>query len=189
MKRVIILITTLLFVATASLAIANEDSPTAQLQSTIDKVLEVLNTEVSDKPAHIADAIKPRFDFEKMAQLTLHKYWQDQSPENKQEFVRLFSKMLEKTYITKVSMCSSPEIKYVRERQRGNKAEVETNVISNGKAIKVNYRMYMKDREWKIYDIKVEGVSLVRNYRNQLTGMLKTKSFTTLLTTLEQKVS
>ena len=188
MKRIIILVTAILFTVTAGVAIAN-DSPTDQLRSTIDKVLEALSTNAADKPAHVAEAIKPRFDFEKMAQLTLHKYWRDQSLEDKQEFVRLFSKMLEKTYITKMSLYSSPEVEYVRERLRGNRAEVDTRVIVNGNAIKVCYRMYLADAEWKIYDVNVEGVSLVRNYRNQLTGILKTKSFANLLATLEQKVS
>ena len=188
MKRTIIVLTAILFVATTSLAVAN-DSPTTQLRTTIDKVLGVLNSDGEDKPTHVAAAINPRFDFEKMAQLTLHKHWQGQSTENKQEFVRLFSKMLENTYIKKMSLYSSPEVEYVRERQRGNKAEVETRVIANGKAIKVSYRLYLADSEWKIYDVNVEGVSLVRNYRNQLSGILKTKPFSTLLTTLEQKVS
>ncbi len=189
MKRIVLFISAILLTLTAPLAIASDTTPTAQLRGTIDNVLEVLGTDVEDKPAQIAEVIKPRFDFEKMAQLTLHKHWDSQSPEDKKEFVRLFSKILEKTYITKISLYSSPKVEYVRERQRGGKAEVDTNVIVNGSAIKVCYRMYQTGGEWKIYDVNVEGVSLVRNYRNQLTGILKTNSFTNLLNTLEQKVS
>ena len=188
MKRITILATTLLVIAVASVALAN-DSPTIQLRNTIDKVLVVLANDVADKPTHIAEAISPRFDFEKMAQLTLHKYWKEQSPADKKEFVRLFSKMLEKTYIKKMSLYSSPDVEYIRERQRGNKAEVETRVLANGRAVKVNYRLYLSGTEWKIYDVNVEGVSLVRNYRTQLTAILKNKPFKALLATLEQKVS
>jgi len=189
MKRIVILLVSAIFLTLTASVVTAGDSPTAQLQATIDKVLEVLGTDLEDKPGHIAEVIKPRFDFERMAKLTLHKHWDGQSPEDKKEFIRLFSKLLEKTYITKISLYSSPQVQYVRERQQGGKAAVDTNVIVNGTAINVSYLMYQAGGEWKIYDVNVEGVSLVRNYRNQLTGILRTKSFTTLLNTLEQKVS
>lgn len=190
MKRTIILIATFFIMATVNISVA-ADSPMVQLQETIDNVLVVLETDSDDKPAQVANAIKPRFDFEKMAQLTLHKCWKYQTAEQRQKFVTLFSKMLEKSYITRISLYSAPKVEYIREMQRGNKAEVATRIIvNNGNSILVSYRLHQSGTgDWKIYDVNVEGVSLVRNYRNQFASILKNNTFATLLSRIEKKVS
>lgn len=188
-NSIIILINSLFILATVNVSLA-ADSPMAQLQETIDNVLVVLETEGDNKPAQIANAIQPRFDFEKMAQLTLHKCWKSQPADQRQKFVELFSKMLEKTYITRISLYSAPKVEYVREMQRGNRAEVATRIIFNsGNSIQVSYRLHQRGNDWKIYDVNVEGVSLVRNYRNQFASILKNNTFATLLTRIEKKVS
>lgn len=189
MKTLTTLLIAFFFMAATANDSAAADSPMAQLQETIDSVLVILKTDSEDKPAQVAKAVGPRFDFEKMAHLTLHKYWKNQTTEDKRRFVELFSKMLERTYITKISLYSSPKVEYVREVRRGNKAKVATRIMVNGNSIEVNYHLHQRGADWKIYDVNVEGVSLVRNYRNQLTEILKNKSFAVLLSKIEQKVS
>lgn len=189
MKRLSLLALIFLCTTLAHSAMA-ADTPMAQVQSTIDQVLVVLKDSAGDKPSRIAETIKPRFDFEAMARLALRKHWKNQTEADRQTFIDLFSKMLEKTYITKISLYSAPEVQYVRERLKGNKAEVDTRiVVDSGAAIKVLYRLHLCKTEWKIYDVNVEGVSLIRNYRTQLASILKNNDFATLLTIIEKKLS
>ena len=192
MKRVTILLTALFFASLISLPpnVSAADSPLAQVHATINDVLAILQTNAADKPALISQAIQPRFDFEKMAQLVLHRYWEKQNESDRREFMHLFAKLLEKTYISKICLYSAPKVFYVRERQRGDKAEVDTRIeVAGNTNIMVSYRLHIDKNEWKIYDVNVEGVSLVRNYRTQLASVLQHNDFQALLDMIKKKVS
>ncbi|MEW6595299.1 MAG: ABC transporter substrate-binding protein [Thermodesulfobacteriota bacterium] len=163
-------------------------TPTEQLKETIDQVLVILARGEGDRAARIARIIRPRFDFTTMAQLTLHKFWKEQSAADQARFLELFPRLLEKTYIAKMSLYESPRVEYLRERRAEDKAEVETRVVVNNTALLVSYRMHCQEGAWRIYDVNVEGVSLVRNYRSQLTAMLEQGGFATLLARIEEKI-
>ncbi|HSL61789.1 MAG TPA: ABC transporter substrate-binding protein [Desulfotignum sp.] len=190
-----------LFVLTVSLlfsfsvATAGAPSPRDQLQTSIDAILEVLkdpslqgdaNTDVRRQA--LREKIYARFDFERMSQLSLGRHWRDISPEERQTFVNLFSRLLEDTYVGKIEGYTDEKVVFLKDQVRDKRAQIDTKIVTDTIEIPIDYRMYETDAgQWMVYDLVVEGVSLVANYRSQFTRMLESDSFDALIRELEQK--
>ncbi|MFH2093620.1 MAG: ABC transporter substrate-binding protein [Pseudomonadota bacterium] len=168
-----------------------------QLQLSIEKILSVLRDpqykgqENTDKRREALRAtIYERFSFEKMSQLSLGKHWADRNDQEKQEFVKLFSKLLEDTYVTKIEGYTNEKIIYTKELVKKSKAQVYTKIIAESVEIPIDYRMYQeKDGSWMVYDMVIEGVSLVANYRSQFDQILQNDPFTKLIEELKKKLA
>ena len=166
-----------------------------QLKATIDSIIQILEDDSLKSDASAArrrealrKVIYVRFDFEKMSQLSLARHWRDRTPAESQTFVRLFSRLLEDTYVGKIEAYNDEKVRYVKEQIRDNKAQIDTIVVSDTIEIPIDYRMYAAaDGQWRVYDMVVEGVSLVANYRSQFTRMLESDSFESLIRQLEEK--
>jgi len=166
-----------------------------QLAATIDSIIKILEDDTLKSEAYAAQrrealrkVIYARFDFEKMSQLSLARHWRDRTPAERQTFVRLFSRLLEDTYVGKIEAYNDEKVRYVKEQIRGNKAQIDTVVLSDTIEIPIDYRMYAAaDGQWRVYDMVVEGVSLVANYRSQFSRMLESDSFESLIRQLEEK--
>ena len=170
------------------------DSPTHVVKDTTDKVIQLVTDEELKKPDQVShrrklleETIGHHFDFKEMAKRSLAAHWKKRNEEDHQEFVRLFQALLSKTYAGKIENYSGEEIQYLRERLKGRYAEVQTKIISKKNAISLNYRLLLKDDIWRVYDVIVEGVSLVKNYRVQFDRIIHRKSYQKLVETLRDK--
>ncbi|MGH7783559.1 MAG: MlaC/ttg2D family ABC transporter substrate-binding protein [Candidatus Binatia bacterium] len=167
------------------------DTPAEQLQETIQQVLTVVNgsSKRSEKELKetLRDILMPRFDWPEMAKQALGKYWDD-VPSRQNEFVEVFAEFLGNSYVGKIGSYQDEKILFVRESIERNQAQVDTKVIpGKGDPTLVNYRLHRLQGEWKIYDVVVEDISLVGNYRSQFNRILATGSFDDLLKRMREK--
>ncbi|MFI5294914.1 MAG: phospholipid-binding protein MlaC [Thermodesulfovibrionales bacterium] len=174
-------------------AIAGE--ATDQVRQTVDAVMDVLNNKELKKPEHrelrekkIREIVNKRFDFEEMAKRSLALNWSKRTPEERKEFVTLFSDLLESTYIKKIERYENEKIVYLDEKITGQYAVVRTKIVKTQEAeIPVEYRIFKKADKWEAYDIIVEGVSLVNNYRSQFSQIIRSSSYEELVKKLKNK--
>jgi phospholipid transport system substrate-binding protein len=170
--------------------------PTDQVRSTIEEVLKILNNPVlssqserEERRSRLRQVIYPRFDFPEMARRSLGPTWRRVSPAEHQEFVRLFTELLAESYVNNIESYNGEKILYGRETQEQDYAEVDTKLVTKrGEEIPVNYKLHKVDGNWKVYDVVIENISLVNNYRAQFTRFLTKSSFTELLDTIREKL-
>ena len=170
--------------------------PTEQLKASIDRVLAVLE-DPKLKPAptapersaavrKIADDI---FDFDEIAQRSLARHWRMLTDEQRQEFVHLFSDLLERSYMSKIELYSGEPIQYTGERVDGDLATVTTRIITkNGTEVPIDYRMLKHGAGWLVFDVIIEGVSLVANYRAQFNTIIQTASYGELIKKIQARL-
>ena len=167
---------------------------TEGLKATIDQVIGVVTNPQykNDRPtrrAKMKDLIFPKFNFLEMGKRSLgNKHWKDISPEERKAFIELFGKLLENSYANKLESYSDEKINYVDEIVKGRYAMVKTEVVRKNSTINVDYKLIESPREWQVYDIVVEGVSLIKNYRSQFGKVIHNDSFNTLMEKLNTKV-
>lgn len=167
-----------------------------QLKATIDQILEILKdpslqgeAQVEKRRQSLRQAINDRFSFKKMSQLSLARHWKQRSDDEKKTFVKLFGQLLEQTYISKIEAYSDEKVIYVKEYVKKKKAQIYTKVITDTIEIPIDYRMYKtKDDSWLVYDLVIEGVSLVGNYRSQFDQILQKDSYEKLVEDLKKKM-
>src|SRR5207237_9579438 len=112
------------------------------------------------------------------ARLSLGPHWNARTPQQEQEFVKLFADVLDRSYISKIELYQGERVKYVGETVDGDEATVKTLIASKqGSDIPVDYRMHLKNGRWLVYDVIIEGVSLVSNYRSQFNKVVHTDSY------------
>ncbi|WP_236610037.1 MlaC/ttg2D family ABC transporter substrate-binding protein [Desulfotignum phosphitoxidans] len=176
---------------------AQDISPRTQLEAGIDAILAVLKDDAFKGEANTArrrealrKKIYERFDLEKMSQFSLGRHWRGRTDEERQTFVELFSRLLEETYVGKIESYTDEQVEFVKEQVRDDKAQIDTNIITDSIEIPIDYRMYRTEAgQWMVYDIVVEGVSLVANYRSQFARMLESDSFESMIQELEKKTA
>lgn len=176
---------------------SNAAAPTELLRDTIDAVIDILkdpslkgDARKEARRGRIRVHIRERFSFEDMSRRSLGKHWRERSPEEKKEFVEVFGKLIENTYIGKIEGYTDEKVVYENEVIRGRASEVKTKIITkDGLEIPINYRLIKKKSgDWLVYDVVIEGVSLVRNYRTQFSEALRSSSFSDLVTKLREKI-
>jgi phospholipid transport system substrate-binding protein len=153
---------------------------TEQIRTTVDQVLATLqdpnlksDAKKKERRDRLRQIVYSRFDFAEMAKRSLGSHWQRRSPQEQQEFVKLFTNLLEDTYLDKIESYNGEKFKYTRENQDKNYAEVDTKIITKkGEEFSINYKLQSANGEWKVYDIIIENISLVNNYRSQFNRVL-----------------
>jgi len=179
--------------AMASGAVAGP--PTDQLRGSIDSVLKILSDAELKKEAKAAErrrAIRAVaaeiFDFGEISRRTLAAHWQARAPAERQEFVALFGDLLENAYISKIEGYTGEKIVYAGEALDGGLAVVKTRIITRqGTEIPVDYRMFQQGERWRAYDVNIEGISLVANYRAQFNTIISRSGCPDLVTKLKAK--
>ena len=174
---------------------AGAGAPTEQTRATADKVMSILNNpelrsaaRKNERREQLRAVIYPRFDFAEMAKRSLGPQWSRRSPQEQQEFVRLFTEVLEHSYVDKIESYGGEKITYIRENLDKDHAEVFTKVVTKkAEEFSVNYILRSVDGEWKVYDVVIENISLVNNYRSQFNRILAKASFDELLKKLQAK--
>ncbi len=164
-------------------ATSRAGAPTEQIRGTIDRVIGILRdpalaTKAEERREILRKEIAPVFDFAEMAKRSLGPDWRDRTPEERERFVALFQELLENSYLGKIESYQGEEIRYQKETQDDPYAEVKTLVVTRkGQEIPVNYRMLGDGGRYRIYDVVIEGISLVANYRSQFNSILRKSSF------------
>ncbi|WP_028322402.1 MlaC/ttg2D family ABC transporter substrate-binding protein [Desulfatiglans anilini] len=169
---------------------------TEQIRATTDKIIRILSApelkdpELSDERARrIRAAVDERFDWDEISRRTVGRYWARATEDQRAKFTELFAKLLERTYLDKVENYSGEEVSYDDEMIDGRYGLVKVTINSpRGTDIPVDYRLIRKDDRWFVYDISIQGVSLVNNYRIQFNSILAKSSFDDLLKQLRKKV-
>jgi len=189
-----ILCLAIMFVLSASQGImAKQTTITDNLKQTIKQVIEILQDEkLKEDPVTrrkiLRETINKHFNYEQMAVRALAENWGPRSPEERQEFTKLFRDLLERSYANNIETFGGGEIRYLDEIIKGKYAMVKTKVQQHGKFVSLDYKLIMENGEWKVYDFVIKGVSIIRNYRTQFSETLKENSFKELLENLEQVV-
>ena len=173
------------------------DSPTEQVRATVDKVLTIVrnpnlksDTQHEDLRAQLAQVIYPRFDFTEMAKRSLGPHWGRRTSDEKQEFVKTFTGLLAKSYVDKIESYGGDKVLYGREVEDMNYAEVNTKIFSKkGEVFSINYKLHSVNNEWRVYDLVIENISLVNNYRSQFHRVIVQSSFEDLVRIMKEKQS
>lgn len=181
------------FTLAAGPAVSGE--PTQQLKSGINAVLDILrdsklrgNGKKSEFRSKLRKAIAKQFDFTEMARRSLARYWKKRNKEERKEFVSLFSGILGKSYIGKIEAYTDEKIIYVKEKADSEFARVKTLIVTKRKQeIAITYRMHKVNDRWMVYDVVIEGVSLVNTYRQQFRTILRKTSYDSLVKKLREK--
>lgn len=192
--RVIVVLLTLNLALVVSGARA--ESPTEAVKSVVDEVIRILQDPSLKAPAlkkqrrdRVKQVVDSRFDYEEMAKRSLGASWRSLNAGQRQEFVRLFGELLEASYSNKVMNYQGEKIQYLREiPEDANYAEVRTTVLRKNDRIPMDYRLMRKDRGWMVYDVVIEGVSLVSNYRSQFSQVIRESSYNGLVRRLRVKI-
>ena len=171
-----------------------EESATEQLKPILGELVTILSDESlqgdarkEERREKIMTNIKTVFDFREMSKRVLGKTWKTISEEDRTYFTELMTKLLENVYVGKLEGYSGQDIVFTNERKKGNRAQVTTLVEHEGVELPIHYIMKYSAGKWMVYDINIEGVSLVRNYMEQFKSILRKEKFTGLVKVLEKK--
>ncbi len=146
------------------------------------------SSEIVQRRAEIRRVADGFFDFNEMARLTLSRHWSAQSPEEQEEFVRLFTALLERSYLSTIENYAGERISFLSESINGTYAQVSSRITTNRRVeISIDYRLIERGDRWAVYDVVLDSVSLVSNYRSQFNSIIRTSSFADLLSRLRNK--
>ena len=181
--HVFVAIAALLSIVTAAAA----GEPTDALKARVDRVIMLLE-ESGDRRAEIRKVADEIFDFEEISRRALGPHWNARTPGERREFVMLFADLLERSYMSRIESGRGGKVLYTGETVAGDEATVRTRVITPQRTeLPVDYRMHRKDGRWQIYDVSVEGISLVNNYRSQFNAVIQSSSYRALVERLRSK--
>lgn len=194
MRRVPMTLTAaLLLCATATAAPAM--TPTETVKTRVEAALQNLSQTSGGSPESIEQrrvelrrAADSLFDFTEMGRRALGRHWADRTPAEREEFVKLFTDLIARSYIGKIDHYAGETIAYTAERVDGDEASVQSRVVTaKGSQIPVEYRLHRVNDDWSAYDVFVENVSLVGTYRSQFDRIIRSESFASLLRRLREK--
>ena len=168
---------------TASPAAAG--APSDQLKTQIDRVLKTLDDpelkkegRARERRAGVRKLANDIFDFGETARRSLGRHWQPRTAAERDEFVQLFADLLERSYISKIELYGGEKIQYLGDTIEGDQAKVQTKLLTKGGSeVPIEYRMHRKGERWLVYDVIIEGVSLIANYRTQFNKIITTSSY------------
>jgi phospholipid transport system substrate-binding protein len=177
--------------------VAAVNAPKAAIKLTLNSILDTLKDKSLSLPAkkeerrnRIRTLIRDRFDFEEMAKRSLARHWKKRSPEEKKEFVSVFSELLEASYIAKIEAYTDEKITYDKEVFKGNGkySVVNTTIVTKNVDIPIDYKLILKNNKWWIYDVVIEGVSFISTYRSQYNKIIVKESYAKLIQKMKNKL-
>ena len=190
MRLFAVLLLTLTF--TTSLPAAAKVTPSERVKETVDKILEILKDEnlgKGERREMVKTIVRARFDYESMSQVILAANWRKATEAQREQFITLFRELLEQTYYSAMDSYTNQQVRMGRERLKGKLANVQTFIVASNKELPVSYKLRYRNDDWYAYDVAVDGVSLVSNYRTSFRNLVKTKGMDGLLAELAEKVA
>jgi phospholipid transport system substrate-binding protein len=178
-------------------SLAYGESPTEQIRETTDQLLKILEDPALQAPERVAErnrlirqAVDESFDWVEMSRRTLGRHWVKLSEEERKEFIEVFTDLLERTYLDQVHDYSGVSVNYEGEKVEGEYGTVQVRVTAKEtRSVPVTYRVRKDRGNWYVYDVVVEGVSLINNYRTQFNSILVRSSFDDLLERMRARVA
>jgi phospholipid transport system substrate-binding protein len=169
--------------------------PTDQLRGQIDKVIKLLDdpdlkkdAKVTERRVAVRRVAEQIFDFSETARRSLGHHWAARTPAERDEFTALFADVLERSYLSKIELYGGEKIAFAGDTIDGDQATVRTKIVTkSGTDVPVDYRMLRKGERWVVYDVIIEGVSLISNYRTQFNKIIQTSSYEELVKKLRTK--
>ena len=169
---------------------------TDQVKGTVDQVIKILTDpalkgekKIRERRAKIRQVVLQRFGFTEMSRRSLGRYWNERTPEERTEFVRLYTDLLERAYIDRVDGYTGEQVVYLGESIDGDYSEVRSQIVTKrNQEIPIIYRLQLASTNWEVYDVIVEGVSLVNNYRTQFSKIIRTSSYEELVKKMQVKL-
>ncbi|RMD86253.1 MAG: ABC transporter substrate-binding protein [Candidatus Dadabacteria bacterium] len=170
-----------------------ETSPLKIIQETTKQVIEVnknFESKQSSREHHskLREIIAVHFDFNEMAKRSLGSYWLKITDEEREEFVDVFSELLARTYLSRIDKIRSDIVSFNGEKIRQKKAIVKTIINYEGNSFPIDYKFINKKGHWLVYDVVIENIGLVANYRNEFAGIIRKEKFSGLLARLKKKI-
>lgn len=146
-------------------------------------------TPVGDRQRQLRELIEPHFDFTEMARQALGPHWRELTPNQRQDFAGVFKGFMESAYLSRIGAYSGQRVEFIRQSSLGDGyAQVFSNIVQANKApIQVGYLLEQKDGSWKVYDVMVDNISIIENYRNQFNRVINENGFDKLLADLRAK--
>jgi phospholipid transport system substrate-binding protein len=174
---------------------AHAGIPTDQVRGATDQVLKILQDSALKSPDKTAERRKQLravvdqvFDWQETGKRALARHWQTLKPEQRQEFSALFADLVERSYVGKIEAYSGEKVAYVGDTIEGDQATVKTKLITkSGTEIPIDYRMQKEGDRWRVYDVLIEGVSLVGNYRTQFNKIIQQSGYDELAKKMKNK--
>ncbi len=189
MKKIFLCLLLVVCTAVSSFSLP---APLPQVKQMVNSVLEVLrqpDLSAEEKKAQVSGKVQQFLNIRSMSRRTLGSYWDGATEEQRQRFTELFVKVLEGTYLGRVGDYSGGTVQYLKQRVKNDKAIVDTLIVSDELEIPVQYKMIYEDGRWQVFDIVIEGVSLVRNYRSSYGEIIRKEGYDGLLRLMEEKVA
>jgi phospholipid transport system substrate-binding protein len=170
--------------------------PMEEIKETSDKIISIVTdpglkgpAKEAEKKVLIRKTVDEICDWEEMSRRSLGRYWAKRTDQEKKEFVQLFGELIERTYIDKVEGYSGEKVNYLGEKIDGDYADVNVTVVTTKNTeVPVIYKLRKKDGRWWVYDLVIEGVSFVQNYRTQFYDMLSSSSYPDVVKKLKEKI-
>jgi phospholipid transport system substrate-binding protein len=172
---------------------ASAQTAKEQLQESIDRIIGILRTvrgpqDIEASKPRFREILQTRFDFAAMAEKSLGDHWQEL--DSKDEFISVFTEFVEASYMGTLGSYQGEKVVYDTDRVNGQLAEVGTRVVGGrGKPIEVLYKLHLKNREWMVYDVVIDNVSVILNYQSQFRRVLQKSSLAELIRILREKTS
>ncbi|BCR05626.1 toluene tolerance protein [Desulfuromonas versatilis] len=162
-----------------------------QVQQTVDGVIATLRDKGMESEARrqkLTGLIRARFDFETMSQWVLGPAWRKADTTEKSRFIALFSDLLEATYLGRIEAYTDEKVSYAGEKVEGERAQIDTFVLTAGADIPITYKLVLRGDQWLVYDVIIEEISLVRNYRSTYNEIIRREGMSGLFTRMEEKI-
>jgi len=188
LKRCAVLIITGIFLSSTAFAGATDD-----VKKSVDELFRIVadkNLQQHDQKRRqvLKQVINTIFDYSEMAKQTLGRHWNQRTPTERTQFTDLFASLLDNSYISKIESYNNEKILYVKETIDGKYAEVKSKVITEKRdEYTLDYRLLNENGKWMVYDIIIEGVSMVSNYRTQFSRIINTSGYSELVKKLQTK--
>ncbi|PLY00511.1 MAG: hypothetical protein C0622_08660 [Desulfuromonas sp.] len=189
MKRIILLLSLIVLVLSTVCHALPE--PQAKVEEMVNSVLSVMRDSqmtLDQKKSQISGRVQQFLNIDSMSRRTLGQYWDGASVEQREHFARLFIKILEATYLNRIEDYSDGDVKYQKQRVKDDKAIIDTVIVANELEIPVQYLMIYTDGSLQVFDLVIEGVSLVRNYRSSYGEIIRRDGYDGLFALMEEKV-
>ena len=176
-------------------ATAGTATPTEVVQAAVSRAITVVQDADLARPVNadkrrseLRRAAEELFDFGEMSRRALARHWSERSSQEREEFVRLFTDLLERSYLSKIENWSGEKVLYVSEATDGDYAAVRSKIVTVRKQeVPVEYRLYRAGQGWQVYDVLFEGVSFIATYRSQFNRIIQTSSFAGLMDKMREK--
>jgi phospholipid transport system substrate-binding protein len=174
---------------------ATAGPPTDQIKATVDKALVVLKdprlkapTKTKERRDQLKQILFARFDFNEMAKRALGAEWRRRTPKEQEDFVYLFTELLERSYTETIEAYTNETITYVGEQIDGTYADVNSKLFTaKGEEVPINYKVQLGGGEWHVYDVVIANISMVNNFRSQFTRVIANSSYEELIRRLKSK--